>query len=235
MVQESNEFNPNFTRINAHCRPTVDLRFNQRKISANSSVWRLGLLPGGGLSLVSIVPSDRIFKQNVFKFRPSADVVDDQWPHSVWAPAIDNNADVRKVSSDHPGDQVPGLVFIRLGGAREFDAMTTEEFSEIRNTSVVDIAIRSAQIPELWVGQKFVPHVEMNSLLQIDIQSSIATNNDVRTNSNIVGDITPWIGDFSVAAVITNGMSRAFQGSAREGAAEILCIRLRFCRNAATQ
>jgi len=170
------------------------------------------------------VAGDFPVEENVFHLRSLADVVNH---HVAPAPAgllVDDDADVRHVPAQVPGNEVAGrIVFGTVRDGQGF-SLPLEEDHQIRNTAVVDIRVRMSQQPAplVWVGREILQHIFVDFFLQIDAHGAVGANNLISANSGIGGNVPAWIWNSDILRNVADGMVSALDGGGHQAARELL-------------
>ena len=125
--------------------------------------------PGPALRFRPVMPGDLVIEEDVFFASSATDVVDDQRRSARHCPAVADDADVRQIAGQHPGDEIADAVVGRARRDRQRPALTLESADLVRASGlVIDIAVRPTQAPFLRVFREMRAHVLVHALLQVD-------------------------------------------------------------------
>ncbi len=185
-------------------------------------------LPGFARSLicrseVPIMSRDFPVEKNVFHLWLFANVVNDHVPAAPAGLLINDDADVRHVAAQVPGDKIPGRVVLRVICYRQEFSLALEKHHQIGNAAVVYIRVRMGEIPSSFVRiRSEVPeHILMDLFLQVDAHSAVTANHLVGADTGVRRDVAARIRDSDIGRNMANRMMRTLYSRSDETAREI--------------
>src|SRR6185436_5364689 len=106
----------------------------------------------------SVVAFDRPVQQHVFNSRPCADVMDNQTLTLGFRKHVCHHPDMVNAAAQIPRHNVAGKIVVRLGCNGKRFTLSREIGHEIRNASMIDVAVRRTQPPALWILRELPRH-----------------------------------------------------------------------------
>lgn len=173
--------------------------------------------------VIAVVAGDLVFEQDVFPDGAVAVVVNDPHFAAPFIGAGDDDADVGGAVGESPDDDVAPAEVVHVGAVfRDWDALAVagEEALEVFDTAVVDIGVGFFGCPELGVDAEVFFHVLVDTLLEVDSEGAVASDDDVGIGSFVGGDIAAGVGDFVVGGVVFDVVVGTFESDCGELVAE---------------
>jgi hypothetical protein len=73
---------------------------------------------------------------------------------------------------------------------------------------MVDVRVRFASAPLVWVGSKVLRHVFVNFFLEVDSGASERPDDDISAHPAFTGHITAWIFEPGISRIVLSGVLR---------------------------
>lgn len=141
----------------------------------------------------SIVSRDTIAKQAIRYFLSVADIMHDKVPLAIVVSLFYYDSDMCNSFPKIPGYYVARFIIIRIRRGFQRSPVPGEKCSEVWNSAVIYILIRSLQTPIFWINAKIPHHILMNILLQIYAHFSVGSDNYIGTHAFVCRYISIWI------------------------------------------
>jgi len=119
-------------------------------------------------------------------------------------PAIVRSATVRVKKESPAGAE--GVLAVWVPG----DAPAAEEHLQVRNATVIDVAVWPRQLPAMRIRREVAQHVLVHQYLQVYAEMAIGADDHIGANAAIVGDVAHGIRDPMIGAVVGFVMRRSF-------------------------
>jgi hypothetical protein len=87
---------------------------------------------------------------------------------------------------------------------------------------MIDIAIRSTKPPIVRIGLEMSAHVLVDQPLQINPDNPIRSNDHIRADAYVIGDVASRIVDLSIAPVVSHPVARSLERCFDETSGEIV-------------